>query len=553
MSKKKYTVGIDFGTLSVRAAVVDVSDGRELASAAVDYEHGVIDSFLPGTSEPLPPGTALQDPSDYTKALEILIPRVIASAGIDKNDIAGAGVDFTACTLIPIYADGTPLCLTDRFRKEKNAWCKLWKHHAAQPYADRINELYAKSGGHWLDSFGKVISSEFFIPKVWQTLDEAPEVYNAADCFIEACDWIVMLLTGELTRSYVLASYKAEYSDEDGYPPDSFLRMCDPRLEGLFATKGGGGRIVRTGEVAGRVTAAAAARFGLPEGCAVAGGLPDAHVGGFPLGITEPGDMFGIFGTSSCYFLLGEERREVPGICGCVKDGILPGYYGFEAGLCCFGDHFAWAAERICPPEYAAEAERRGISKLRLLIEKASKLKPGECGLLALDWWNGNRSILVDNELRGLLVGMTLGTRAEDIMRALIEATAFATRVITENFISHGVPVKRIVAAGGVPRKDPFTMQLFSDVLGLPIEVAATSQAPALGDAINAAVACGAYGSLPEASAAMKVGTEAVYLPDAGRKKTYDRLYAEYVKLHDWFGRGGSDVMYVLGEIEESV
>jgi len=549
----KYTIGIDFGTLSGRAVIVDTADGRELAESVKEYSHGVIDSILPSTGEKLPPNWALEDPADYLDVLYTIVPDVIKKSGVKKTDIIAMGVDFTTCTILPIYEDGTPLCFDEKFKGEKNAWVKLWKHHSAQKYADRINELYVERKDTWLDKCsGGKMSSESVLPKVWQTIDEAPLVYENADRFIEAADWITMQLTGELTRSSVLAGFKACYTPEDGYTPKEFLRLCDERLVDFFDKKGSG-KIVNPGEIAGYVTKSAAEKLGLPEGIPVTGGMPDAHIGGYPIGITADGDMFGIFGTSNCYFLMTREYLPVKGICGCVKGGIIPDLYLYEAGLCCFGDHFAWVADKITPAEYKAEAEKEGISILQLLIRKASKLAPGESGLLALDWWNGNRNILVNNELSGMILGLSLRTKPEEILRALIEATAFGTRIIFDNYREYGAKLERFIAAGGVPRKDPFTMQLFADVLGMKIEVSSTKQAAALGDAIHAAAIAGkrngGYDSIEEAINAMKSPVCAEYVPDKEAHEVYDRLFEEYKRLHDYFGRGENDVMMRLRQI----
>ena len=548
---KKYTIGVDFGTLSGRAVLVDVSDGGEIASSVHEYAHGVIDSVLPGTGESLPELWALQDPADYIETLASIIPDVIKKSGVNKKDIIGIGVDFTACTVIPAKADGTPLSFLPEWAGNRHAWCKLWKHHAAQGFADRINETFSGKSDPWMDTVCGKMSSEAFLPKAWQIFAEAPEVYEAADMLIEACDWINLLLTGELTVGYVIAAYKSCYLPGRGYPSREFLSALDPRLCDLFEKKCPG-RIVYPGEAAGRVTREAAMRFGLPEGIPVAAAVPDAHVGAFSVGLKETGDMFGIFGTSNCYFLMGDGRRIIPGICGTIEGGILPGKFGYEAGLCCFGDHFAWAAKNA-PAEYENEAKERGIPVLRLLIEKASRLRPGESGLVALDWWNGNRSMLVDNSLSGVIVGMTLRTKPEDIMRALIEATAFGTRTIFDAFRDSGCKIRRFMTAGGVPLKDPFTMQLYADVLRIPIEVSSTRQAAALGDAIHASAVAGreagGYGSVAEAIRAMAAKTAATYYPDPAASAVYDLLYEEYVRLHDWFGRGGNDVMKRLRSI----
>ncbi len=549
----KYTIGIDFGTLSGRAVLVDVANGRQLADSAMDYPHAVISKRLPASGAPLPADYALQDPRDYLLVLGHIIPDVISKSGVDPRDIIGAGIDFTTCTVIPVRADGMPLSFLEKHKDNPHAYVKLWKHHAAQPYADRLNEVARERGEVWLERFGGKISSEWMFPKIWQVLDEAPEVYEDADFFIEAGDWLTWQLTGRQTRGYVFAAYKSIYVvEEGGYPAEDFFAALDPRLRHVVRDKMSA-PIVFTGQPAGYVTPAAEAKFGLPAGATVACPMPDGHTAAISLGLRSDGDMCAIMGTSSCYMLIGEREVEVGGICGTIKDGLTPGFFGYEAGLCCVGDHFAWAAENVATEQNRKEAAERKISVLRLLIEKAAAQRPGEHGLLALDWFNGNRNILVDASLTGLIVGMTLRTKPEDIMRALIEATAFGTRVITENFASHGVRIGRIIAAGGIARKDPFTMQLYSDVIGADIEISDSTQAPALAGAIQAAAAAGAsrggYDSLTDAMAAMTSKSDRVYHPSPEAAAVYDRLYAEYLKLHDYFGRGENDVMKILRDI----
>ncbi|MGM9642096.1 MAG: ribulokinase [Eubacteriales bacterium] len=541
----KYTVGIDFGTLSGRALLVDVADGREVASVVMDYPHAVIDEVLPASGEVLPVNWALEDPRDYLLVLEYLIPALCKEAAIKAEQIVGIGIDFTCCTVLPIKADGTPLCALPEFEKNKHAYVKLWKHHASQPYADRMNEVAAERGEDFPKYFGGKISSEWLFPKLLQTHKEAPEVTAAADYYIEAGDWLNLLLTGNQRRSYLFASYKAEYLPDRGYPSDEYLAAVDPDLPGL-AHRLLDAPVVPLGECVGRVTAEAAARFGLAEGTAVATAIPDAHVAAPAVGLVAPGEIYGIFGTSNCYFTLSELYRDVPGICGVVPDGLMPGFYGLEAGLCCVGDHFAWVTENLATSEDRAEADALGIPLIQLLVRRAAAKRPGQTGLLALDWWNGNRNILVDGDLCGMLVGMTLRTKTEDILRALIEATAFATKVIIDRMDECGVKITSLVAAGGIARKDAFTMQVYADILGIPIKVVASKQAPALGSAIWGAVAAGEYESVFAASEAMKSPIFKSYEPNPENAEVYSELYAEYLKLHDYFGRGENDVMKKL-------
>lgn len=538
----QYTIGIDFGSLSARAVLADVRDGRELADATLEYPHAVIDRVLPETGEVLPADFALQDPRDYLLAAETVIPAVIRRAGVRRDEVVGVCVDFTCCTVLPVTADGTPLCCTPAFAHNKHAYVKMWKHHAAQPYADRINEAVRAQGKDFLDDFGGKISSEWMFPKLWEVLDKAPEVYEAMTYMVEAGDFMTWQLTGKLVRAYDYAAYKSQYRDGLGYPDAEFLTSLDEGFRDVLTTKLAG-EVVKSGRLVGRVTQAAAERFGLAVGTAVATPMPDGHVCSPALAQNENGDMYGILGTSACYMLIHKEYHKVPGICGVVKDGLMEGFLGYEAGLCCLGDHYAWIADHMFPPAYQKEAEERGLSPIRLLIEKASRQKPGEHGLIALNWFNGNRNILTDASLSGMFLGMTLRTRPEDFMRAMIEATAYATRLIIENFRAHGVPVNSFAACGGIARKDPFTMQVFADILGMDIRIAGSAQIPALACCIYAACAAGVYDDIRSASLAMNSLSDTVYHPDAAAGAVYDKLYREYMTLHDYFGRGGNDVM----------
>ena len=546
---KTYTVGVDFGSLSARAVLADTASGRVLASETMAYPHAVMDTVLAATGERLPPDYALQDPADYLLCLETILPLVIKAAGVTAKEVVGVGVDFTTCSMLPVDENGTPLCFQERFRGEKQAYVKMWKHHAAGPYADRINEVARARGERWLDLTGGAVSSEFMFPKIYQTLVEAPLVYQAAAAFMEAGDFIVRTLTGVPYASYQYAAYKCQYG-EGAYPSEDFFAAVDEKLRHVVRDKLPF-PLKKPGEAVGKVTAAAAARFGLAEGTVVAAATADAHVAAFSLDTCRSGDAYAVFGTSAPFFVLGEKLLPIEGVFGVAEDGVVPGTVGYEAGLCCFGDHFAYAADRLTSPLYVKEAEARGISMLRLLIEKASKKKPGESGVLALNWFNGNRSVLSDSALSGLFVGVTLATAPEDLMRALIEATAFATRNIFETLKRGGVPVTQLVAAGGVARKDPFTMGLFADVLGLPIRIAATTEAPALGSAVNAAVAAGIYPSFAEAIPAMSQVSDTVYRPNEANRAVYDSLYAEYMRLHDYFGRGENGVMHRLRDIKK--
>ena len=556
MAKNKYAIGVDFGTESGRAVLVDVSDGHEIATAVHKYANGVIDECLPGTDIRLEPDWALQDPNDYLEVFKHAIPAVIRQGGISAEDVIGIGIDFTACTMLPTKKNGTPLCFLPEWRNTPHAWIKLWKHHAAQPEATRLNQIAQEKGFTFLDRYGGKISSEWFFPKVWQILDEAPEVYAAADRFIEAADWVIWMLTGVETRNSCTAGYKGIWSKREGFPPNEFFKALDPRLEHVIDEKMTR-NIIPLGQKAGGLSQEAAGWTGLLPGTAVAVANVDAHVSVPASRIVEPESMVIIMGTSNCHMVLSKDEHIVPGMCGFVEDGIIPGYIGYEAGQSCVGDHFAWFVENCVPAAYQNEAAQRKMDIHALLEEKAARLKPGESGLLALDWWNGNRSVLVDVDLTGLLIGQTLATKPEEIYRALIEATAYGTRIIIDTFITNGVPIKEIVATGGLPDKNRLLMQIYSDVTGMQVKVAASKQAPALGAAMFGAVAAGkaagGYDTIYAATQEMAHQRAEKYVPIAENHAIYNRLFAEYVTLHDYFGRGANDVMKRLKELKVEV
>jgi L-ribulokinase len=548
----KYVIGVDYGTLSGRALLVDAKSGAEIASAVYEYPHAVMEKALP-TGEKLGQDWALQHPQDYVDVLTVTIPEVMKASGVSPEDVIGIGTDFTACTVLPVKKDGTPLCFLDEFKHNPHAYVKLWKHHAAQDKASRLNEIAEKRGEKWLKNYGGKISSEWAFPKLWQVLDEAPEVYAAMDAWVEAADWIVWQLCGKETRNSCCAGYKAMYNKTTGYPDKEFFRALDPRMENVIAEKLSC-PVTPLGNRAGSLTEEMAKRLGLKAGIAISIGNVDAHVCVPAVGIDGPSKMLAIIGTSTCHMMMGREEKQVPGMCGVVEDGIMPGFAGYEAGQSCVGDHFAWLVNNACQPEYYDEAKKKGLSVHQLLTEKAEKLRPGQSGLLALDWWNGNRSVLVDVDLTGMMLGMTLQTTAEEMYRALIEATAYGTRMIIENYRENGVAVEEFFASGGISQKNPMAMQIYADVLGMPVKIAGSAQGPALGSAIFASVAAGekegGYDSVFDAARTMGKVKDLVYRPIAENVKIYDSLFAEYRRLHDYFGRGENDVMKRLKKIK---
>jgi L-ribulokinase len=534
-----YTIGIDYGTESGRALLVRVRDGAEIATAVHAYGDGVIDEALPGGGRALPPDWALQNPDDYIAVLEHTVPAVLRQSGVRPDEVIGIAIDFTACTMLPVLRDGTPLCRLSEFRDEPHAWVKLWKHHAAQPHADRINATARELGEPWLERYGGKISSEWFFSKALQILEEAPDVYHRADRLIEAADWVVWQLTGVETRNACTAGYKAMHQDGD-FPRRAFFAALHPAFADVVDEKMSR-RLMPLGARAGALSERAAGWTGLPAGTAVAVANVDAHVTVPATGHVDAGTMVLIMGTSTCHVLVGDDLHEIEGMCGVVNGGVVPGRYGYEAGQSGVGDIFKWFVEHGVPPEHHRRAEEQGLDLHAYLAQEAARQAPGEHGLLALDWVNGNRSVLVDAELSGLLVGMTLATTAPDIYRALLESTAFGTRVIIEAFESSGVPVTRLVAAGGLPGKNPLLMQIYADVCEREFYVIASEQGPALGAAMHAAVAAGAYRDITEAAERMGRLSETVYRPIADHARAYDELYRDYLFLHDLFGRSRRD------------
>ena len=547
---EKYTIGVDYGTLSGRAVVVRVSDGTELASAVFEYPNAVMDQQLNATGAPLGADWALQDPNDYVAVLQNAVPAAVKAAGISPSDVIGIGTDFTACTLVPVLADGTPMSNLNEFVGRPHAYVKLWKHHAAQPHADRINRVARERGETWLPRYGGQISSEWELAKGLQLFEEDPEIYQRMHKYVEAADWIIWQLCGNYLRNACTAGYKGNLQDGQ-YPSREFFAALNPGFAD-FAESKLAHQIGELGAEAGKLTAEAAAWTGLPAGISVAVGNVDAHVTAPAAKATEPGQMVAIMGTSTCHVMNGATLSEVPGMCGVVDGGIVSGLYGYEAGQSGVGDIFAWYVNNQVPAAYFEQAKTAGKSIHQYLTDLAAQEPIGAHGLVVLDWHSGNRSVLVDHELSGLVLGMTLTTRPEQIYRALLEATAFGTRKIVDTFNASGVPVTEFIVAGGL-LKNQFLMQLYSDVMRLPLSTIASEQGPALGSAIHAAVAAGAYPSIRAAAEAMGRSNQGVYQPNLAASAQYDRLYAEYEILHDYFGRGANDVMKRLKAFKREV
>lgn len=542
----QYTIGIDFGSLSGRAVLVDAVNGREMASAQLDYPHAIMDRYLPCGKE-LPSDWALQHPQDYLDVLDHVLP--LLPEKVDPQDIIGIGLDCTASTVLPVYSDGTPLCFDQAFAENPHAYVKMWKHHGAQEQANRMTRLARERKEEWLPFYGDIVNAEWYFPKLLETLEETPEVYHAMAHYVEAVDWLVWQLTGTHTRSYGCLGYKSFYKNGQ-FPEKAFFGALNPAFANVIDEKVSG-PIAALGACAGKLTEEAAKRYGLKAGIPVAAGNIDAHVCLPAAGVDGAGKLLAIIGTSTCHIVLGEKTLPVPGMSGVVMDGVLPGVAAYEAGQSCVGDSFHWFERTCVSSAIRNEAAEKKMSVQALLTEKAARLKPGQNGLVALDWWNGNRSVLADTDLTGMILGMTLQTAPEDIYRALIESTAYGARVILENYRESGVPVESFYASGGVSQKNELAMQIYADVLQMPVHIADAAQGPALGSAIYAAVAAGVYSDAAEGARKMGAQVARTYHPIPENAAVYEKLYQEYKQLHDYFGRGINPVMKTLKALKK--
>ena len=547
-----FALGIDYGTNSVRALVVDVKEGRELGTAVVNYPSGREGILL----DPRDPNLARQHPADYLHGLEQSVRTAVAQAatdpGFSSTEVIGIGVDSTGSSPLPVDANNAPLASDARWRDNLAAQCWLWKDHTGYREAARITELAAQIRPQYIAKCGNTYSSEWFWSKIWRCLKVAPEVFDAAFSWVELADFIPSVLAGvtdpkAITRGICCAGHKALYSDEwNGLPDKEFLSALDPKLAALRDRLYDRAHDANT--AAGALCSEWAERLGLPAGIPIAIGEMDVHYGAIGSGVEE-GVLVKVIGTSTCDCAVvsaDTKVADIPGICGIVKGAILPGFYGIEAGQSAVGDIFKWWVEVVCQGDAALHAE---------LTAQAASLRPGSSGLLALDWNNGNRTILVNPMLTGLLIGQTLHTTRAEIYRALIEATAFGARAIIERITEYGVPVRRVVCSGGIAEKNPLLMQIYADVTGCAMQVAGSSQACALGSAVSAAVLAGPErGGHPDfkaAQAAMTSLRDVQYVPNAEHKAIYDQLYAVYRSLHDAFGglNKSADLSLVMPEL----
>jgi L-ribulokinase len=522
----KVALGLDFGTESVRAVLIGLK-GEEVAAVVVPYAHGQITEHLPKSQTKLPPNYAFQHPLDWIESSAKATRSALRKAKISAASVVGIGVDFTSCTMLPTQADGTPLCLLEAFELEPMVWPKLWKHHGAIKQTDRINAVAKQRDEKFLGRYGGTIGLEWLFPKMLESLECAPQTFPLIDVWIEAGDWFVWQLVGGsssvIPRSTCQAGYKGMWNSQDGFPSKDFLKAVNPKFANVVHEKLPG-KMVAPGNVAGELTEDMAVRFGLKAGTPVSAAIIDAHAGVPGAGASTPGTLVMVMGTSSCHMLNSESEHLIPGIAGVVKDGILPGFYGYETGQAAVGDAFDWLRKLT------------GSSNFDQLSRGAAQLSPGADGVMCVDWFNGCRTPLMDGTLKGTFTGLALHHRAEHLYRSLLEASAFGLRWIVELLRDGGVPVKKFVATGGLPHHNPLVVQTYADVLGEPVMVHPSKQGPAVGAAILGALAGNAFNSPAAAIRAMSTpaaGQAQIHKPTKSHRRAYDKLYIRYRELAD--------------------
>ena len=545
MPSVTYTIGVDYGSLSCRGILVSTADGTIMAEDEFVYPHAVIDHQLPDGT-PLPPQWALQDPDDFRQALYHIIPNLLKASQVQPSQVIAIGIDSTASTVIPATKGLVPLCEQPSFRNRPHAWPKMWKHHAAAAEAAEITAAAVAQGLPVVVKSGGAIGCESLMPKVLQFLHEDAETFQNTASFFELCDWIVSLLAGREVRSTPLLTCKSMWTPQNGYPKGQPFDSITPKLafhDGVHPV------IAAPGEPVGTLHPSMAQSLGLPENTVITAGQMDGYAALPGNGVADEGTLMMMIGTSTADMILGREWKDIPGICAAMEDANLPHFTNYAAGQACVGDMFKWFIDNCVPENYAQEARRRGISIHAYLSELAAASTPGETGLVALDWWNGNKSCLNDSRLSGLIIGMTLATRPEHIYRALIEGSAFGARKIIDNFREHGIPVHNIVACGGIALKNPFLMQIYADVFGMEIRTTTCTQTAALGAAIFAAAAdghCSGHPDVFSAIRAMGAKDTIPYRPVIENVPKYNVIYRKYLELHDFFGKSHALFMHGL-------
>lgn len=543
---QKYSIGIDYGSESGRVVIVSQQNGNIIGTHVVPYKDGVITDKLVNSTIKLPRNYALQNPQDYLQVLYEGIPSALKKTKISSSDIVGIGVAFTSSTVIATDSQLQPLCFSNKCKDNPHSWVKLWKHLGAKEEAEIIRDVAVEYFPNILKSYGNHVSPEWLLPKCLEVLHDDTHFFNEVDLFLEAGDWIVSILTGKITRSNCSLGFKAFWDEKNGFNK-KFLKLIHPKFEDLSNTKLRG-KVVKIGEVAGFITKEMALKLNLEEGTPVGVSIIDAHASLLGIGAFKDKELTMVMGTSTCHLMLNKKKYDVNGISGVVKDAIVPELYAYEAGQTAVGDLFGSFNKQL-PASFKDEAEKRGITTFQLLEEKAKELPPGGNGLVSLDWFNGNRSILSNYNVSGLMIGLTLSTKPEEMYLSLLEATAFGAKIIIENYIASGLEIDNVFACGGLPKKNGLLMQIYADVLNKNIYVSSTENASAVGAAILGAIASGEFGSYNEAIENMKQPFHMTYKPSKERASRYFNLYKLYLQLHNYFGKENTSIMKELKKI----
>ncbi|OHO68551.1 ribulokinase [Staphylococcus sp. HMSC036D05] len=541
-----YSIGVDYGTGSGRAFLVNTDNGSIVAKYVKPYTHGTIERSLNGTK--LPQSFSLQNSNDYMEVLEEGIPAIIEESGVDASEIVGIGIDFTSSTVMFTDEHLTPIHNLPGFENNPHAYVKLWKHHGAQAEADLLFQTALDNQNRWLGYYGFNVSSEWMIPKIMEVKNKAPEVMNVTQNIMEAGDWIVNQLTGQNVRSNCGLGFKSFWEENEGFHYDLFDKV-DDELSAIVRDKVDA-PIVKIGETVGTISKEMAQKLGLSKETKVSPFIIDAHSSLLGIGSQKDKQMTMVIGTSTCHLMLNEEQHKVPGISGSVKGAIIPELYAYEAGQSAVGDLFEYVAKQA-PKEYVDEAQQRDISIFELLNEKVEHQLPGESGLVVLDWHNGNRSVLSDSNLKGCIFGMSLQTTHEEIYRAYLEATAFGTKMIMQQYQSWNMDVEEVFACGGIPKKNPLMMDIYANVLNKKITIIDSEYAPAIGAAILGALCGGAHSNLNQAIDAMKEPVLYEIEPTPEKVKRYKKLFSAYKELHDIHGYKKARIMRNVGKLME--
>ncbi|WP_039068118.1 ribulokinase [Staphylococcus shinii] len=535
-----YSIGIDYGTASGRVFLVDTSNGDIISTYIKEYQHGTISESLNG--KPLPHNYFLQHAEDYTSILEEGVKHVLAESNVSSDSVIGIGVDFTSCTIVFLDEDFKPLHLNPALKDNPHSYVKLWKHHGAQDEATQMKKVSDEINPSWLDYYGHSVNSEWMIPKILEVKHKAPEILKQTAYIMEAGDYLVSLLTDKNIRSNCGIGFKGFYNEDDGFNYD-FFEAVDPELPAIVKNKCEA-PVVPIGESAGNLSEYYQQLWGLSVNVQISPYIIDAHSGVLGVGAIEQGEFTPVIGTSTCHLMLDPKQEPIPAITGSVKDAIIPGLYAYEAGQAAVGDLFNYSAE-LAPKAIADQAEQQGISIFEYLEQLASEIPIDEQHVTVLDWHNGNRSILSDSHLTGSIFGLTLQTPFEMIHRAHIESTAFGTKMIMQQFENNNIPVHTVYAAGGIPIKSELLVDIYVNVLNKEIVVIDSSNATALGAAMLAANAGGAYATLKEAVQQMKQPIYYRKQPEPEKVKKYEILFQRYKSLHDLLGKSHPELSYI--------